>query len=106
MRLSGRRRTRHPLPVAPAFLVTMGDRELIQIVDAAMAEAARKSGAWLVCRPGCYSCCVGLFPISQVDAARLQQGLTDLAATDPARAVRVRQRAQAAANQIAGASLQ
>jgi Fe-S-cluster containining protein len=83
----------------------MGDRELLQIVDAAMAEAARRSGAWLVCRPGCYSCCLGLFPISRLDAVRLQQGLTELAASDPARATRVRQRAQTAASQFAGASV-
>jgi Fe-S-cluster containining protein len=88
----------------------MGDRELIQIVDAAMAEAARKSGAWLVCRPGCYSCCLGLFPISQLDAARLQRGLIELTASDPARAVRVRERALEAADRISrdfpGASIQ
>jgi len=83
----------------------MGDRELVQIVDAAMAEAARKSGAWLVCRPGCYSCCLGLFPISQLDAARLQQGLVELATTDPERAARVRQRAQVAADQMSGVSV-
>ena len=40
------------------------DRELMQIVDAAMAEAARLSGAWLVCKPGCAECCIGPFPIT------------------------------------------
>ena len=61
------------------------DHELIQIVDAAMAEAARKSGSWLVCRPGCASCCLGLFPISPLDAMRLRRGLADLTASDPER---------------------
>jgi Fe-S-cluster containining protein len=88
----------------------MGDRELIQIVDAAMAEAARKSGAWLVCRPGCYSCCLGLFPISQLDAARLQRGLAELATSDPARAIRVQERARDQSERISrdfpGASIQ
>ena len=40
-----------------------GDRALIQIVDAALSEASRKSGAWLVCQVGCTQCCIGPFPI-------------------------------------------
>jgi len=68
------------------------DNKLVQIVDAALAEAARKSGPWLVCRPGCTQCCVGPFSITPLDAARLQKGMQELSATDPARAERVRQR--------------
>ncbi len=68
------------------------DNKLVQIVDSALAEAARKSGPWLVCRPGCTQCCVGPFSISPLDAARLQKGLQELCASDPARAERVRQR--------------
>jgi Fe-S-cluster containining protein len=71
------------------------DRDLIQIVDAAMAEAARKSGAWLVCRPGCAQCCIGAFAITMLDAARLRLGLAELDRSDPERAVRVRRRAAA-----------
>jgi Fe-S-cluster containining protein len=71
-----------------------GDQRLVQIVDAALAEAARKSGPWLVCRPGCTQCCIGPFPISQLDAARLRDGLAELDALDPARAGRVRDRAR------------
>ena len=77
-----------------------GDRELVQIVDAALAEANRKAGAWVVCRPGCFECCMGPFPISQLDAARLRTGLADLAAADPARAARVRERAREAVGQM------
>jgi Fe-S-cluster containining protein len=73
--------------------IDSGDRALIQIVDAAMAEAARKSGPWLVCRLGCTQCCIGPFPISQLDSFRLQQGLAALEAHDPERAGRVRTRA-------------
>jgi Fe-S-cluster containining protein len=69
------------------------DRDLIQIVDAAIAEAARKSGDWVVCRPGCAECCVGPFPITQLDRARLRAGLADLERCEPARAARVRRRA-------------
>jgi Fe-S-cluster containining protein len=70
--------------------------ELIGIVDAAMAEAVRRSGAWLACRPGCFECCLGAFPITQTDAQRLREGLAALAATDPPRAARVGQRAREA----------
>jgi Fe-S-cluster containining protein len=73
-----------------------GDRELVQIVGAAMAEAVRKSGSWLACRPGCSECCIGLFPITQLDARRLREGLAELEAHDPQRAARVRRRAREA----------
>jgi Fe-S-cluster containining protein len=71
------------------------DPQLIQIVDAALADTAQRSGDWLVCRPGCTQCCVGVFAIHTLDAARLQQGLADLATNDPERARSVRQRALA-----------
>jgi Fe-S-cluster containining protein len=77
-----------------------GDRAFIQIVDAALAEAARKSGAWLVCRPGCCECCIGPFAITQLDAKRLRTGLAELEASDAARAARVRQRAREAADRL------
>jgi Fe-S-cluster containining protein len=71
-----------------------GDQKLVQIVDAALAEAARKSGDWLACRKGCTQCCYGPFAISQLDALRLRKGLNDLKASDPKRAARVSRRAQ------------
>jgi Fe-S-cluster containining protein len=78
-----------------------GDRALIQIADAALAEAKRKSGEWLVCRPGCSQCCIGVFAINQLDAARLQAGLADLEARAPDRAKRVRERARNSAQRLA-----
>jgi Fe-S-cluster containining protein len=69
------------------------DQKLIQIVDAALAEAARRSGEWLVCRPGCTQCCIGAFPINQLDGLRLKRGLADLEKKDPARAGLVQKRA-------------
>jgi Fe-S-cluster containining protein len=70
------------------------DAHLIQIVNAAMAEAVRRAGPWLACRLGCSQCCVGPFPIFQLDARRLRRGLSDLEASDPERASRVRTRAR------------
>lgn len=70
------------------------DHALVQIVDGAFAEAARKSGSWLLCRPGCRQCCIGAFAINQLDAARLRQGMTDLEGHSPERAAAVRERAR------------
>lgn len=69
------------------------DRELVQIVDAAFADAAQRSGKWLACRVGCTQCCIGVFPINELDAARLREGMKLLQAEDPQRAATVRQRA-------------
>jgi Fe-S-cluster containining protein len=80
--------------------VSSSDAALIQIVDAAMAEAARKSGAWLACGPGCYQCCIGPFAITQLDAMRLRAGLADLESRDPERAAEVRRRAQASVERM------
>jgi Fe-S-cluster containining protein len=70
------------------------DAELVQIVDAAVADAARRSGSWLLCAPGCTQCCIGVFPISQLDAVRLRDGLAALDSTDPEHASALRQRAR------------
>jgi Fe-S-cluster containining protein len=70
------------------------DQKLIQIVDSTLAEAARRSGEWLVCRPGCTQCCIGVFPINQLDALRLRRGLADLDVRAPERAEGVRSRSR------------
>ncbi len=66
--------------------------DLIQIVDAALADATLRSGSHLVCRPGCTQCCIGVFPIAHEDAARLSTGLEHLTLTDPAKSQRIRTR--------------
>jgi Fe-S-cluster containining protein len=71
---------------------TSGDQKLIQIVDAALAEAMRKSGEWVVCRPGCIQCCIGVFAINQLDAMRLRRGLEELESRAPQRAAAIRRR--------------
>jgi Fe-S-cluster containining protein len=68
------------------------DQRLIQIVDAELAGAVQKSGSWLACRIGCTQCCIGVFEITQLDAARLRVGLEQLESTDPECAARVRRR--------------
>jgi Fe-S-cluster containining protein len=72
-----------------------GDSELVQIVDAALADAARRAGAWLVCRPGCTQCCYGAFAIGPLDALRLRAGMETLRAGQPALAAEVESRARA-----------
>jgi len=77
----------------PCHSQPRGDQELVQIIDAALAEAVEKSGKWLACRPGCSQCCVGVFAINQLDAIRLRNGLAELEARDAERALRIRKRA-------------
>ncbi|MFZ0318370.1 MAG: YkgJ family cysteine cluster protein [Candidatus Sulfotelmatobacter sp.] len=77
------------------------DQALIQIVDAALADTTRRSGAWLVCRPGCTQCCIGAFPINQLDAARLRRGLNALESSAPQRAAAVRTRARDSVSRLA-----
>ncbi len=77
------------------------DHALVQIVDAALADATQRSGHWLACRPGCTQCCMGPFPINQLDAARLQNGQRDLEERAPERAVRVRERARESVARLA-----
>ena len=68
------------------------DQELIQIVNAALADAFQKSSKWLACKPGCSQCCHGVFAINQLDAIRLRDGLAKLETQDPERAARIRRR--------------
>lgn len=74
----------------------LGDRLLLRVVDAAVAESARRAGAACACRPGCTDCCLGPFPINALDAWRLKEGMTALEAEDAPRAAAVRLRALAA----------
>lgn len=76
------------------------DQQLVQIVDAALADAARRSGDWLVCQPGCTQCCIGPFPISPLDAERLRKGMAELERSDPRRAREVRRRARESAARL------
>ena len=70
------------------------DGELVQIVDAALADAARRAGPWLVCRVGCTQCCHGAFAINALDAERLRSGMDVLRAANPALVERIESRAR------------
>jgi len=67
---------------------------LVQIADAAFADAAERSGRHLACRPGCTQCCHGAFAINPLDARRLRMGMEALTASDPELAAAVTQRAE------------
>jgi Fe-S-cluster containining protein len=71
-----------------------GDSQLVQIMDAALADAAQRAGSWLACRPGCTQCCHGAFAINALDALRLRTGMDELRTTQPALAAEVERRAQ------------
>ncbi|RPI27207.1 MAG: YkgJ family cysteine cluster protein [Acidobacteria bacterium] len=70
------------------------DNALLREVDERLKSASRKAGDRLACKPGCTSCCIGVFTINQLDAARLGRGLREMKASDPARAQAVRRRAE------------
>jgi Fe-S-cluster containining protein len=71
------------------------DSELVRIVDASLAEAARRAGNLLACRIGCTQCCHGAFAINALDAARLSAGMSTLRAANPALAAAIELRARA-----------
>src|SRR3954451_12787640 len=70
------------------------DCELVQIMDASLADAARRAGSWLACRVGCTQCCHGAFAISALDAERLRVGMEALRAGGAALAEEVARRAR------------
>jgi Fe-S-cluster containining protein len=70
------------------------DAQLVQIVDAALADAAARSGPWLACRLGCTQCCHGAFAINALDAERLRTGMAALRSSDPVLAAELTRRAR------------
>ncbi|MFB3901981.1 MAG: YkgJ family cysteine cluster protein [Acidobacteriota bacterium] len=72
------------------------DRALLREIDERLEEGARKAGNRLVCRPGCVSCCMGVFTINLLDARRLRRGLAQLERAEPVKARAVRERAEEA----------
>ncbi|WP_263409603.1 YkgJ family cysteine cluster protein [Terriglobus tenax] len=73
----------------------MTDSDLIQITTAALAASAAKAGAHLTCHAGCHQCCIGVFPISALDAHRLRSAYE----LSPKRAT-IQQRVEAAVQRL------
>jgi Fe-S-cluster containining protein len=65
------------------FVVLQRDSHLILLVDEALADATRRAGSHLACRPGCTQCCYGAFAISPLDALRLRAAMAEMASSDP-----------------------
>jgi Fe-S-cluster containining protein len=87
------------LRVAPSVILAgmalpPGDNELVQIMDAALIDAARRAGDWLVCCPGCTQCCYGAFVINELDAVRLAVGMETLRAANSNLTAELHRRAQ------------
>ncbi len=80
---------------AALMALPVGDAQLVQIMDAALAAAAERAGSWLACKPGCTPCCHGAFAIDALDVARLRAGMTALREADPANAAAIGERARA-----------
>jgi Fe-S-cluster containining protein len=76
----------------PQTSYTEAMSDLLTQIEAALASATARSGPWLACRPGCHQCCVGVFPISPLDAETLR---TALSTAEPALAARILARAAA-----------
>ena len=74
--------------------VLQQDSQLIQIVDAALADAALRSGPHLVCHPGCTQCCYGAFAINPLDALRLRTAFSEMSIQNPAQAAAIAERAR------------
>jgi Fe-S-cluster containining protein len=70
---------------------------LFPMIDAALADAANRSGDRLACRPGCHQCCVGVFVVSELDVQALQGALD---AAEPGLAERIRGRVAASRNRL------
>jgi Fe-S-cluster containining protein len=77
------------------MLLPSRDAELVQIVDASLADAARRAGELLACRIGCTQCCHGAFAINALDVARLRAGMDGLRLSDPGLAAAIERRAHA-----------
>lgn len=76
------------------------DRELLTVLDDGFRGAAARAGAWLACGAGCSECCHGPFPITRLDAQRLQRGWGDLRARADGRAEAIRRRAREAVSTL------
>lgn len=86
-------------------LIIPADADLIQIATAALDNAYTRagtgsghaSGEWMACKTGCHQCCIGVFPITTLDADRLRHAL---ATASPTIAAHIRTRATEARDRL------
>jgi len=94
--------SRKRLPSSPeGAALDEADDELVRLVNEEMAEATRRAGPLFGCGPGRGDCCRGLFPVNLLDARRLQRGMAELEARDPARGAAVRRRTRRVVRRLA-----
>jgi Fe-S-cluster containining protein len=74
--------------------VVAGDEILVEEFDAAVRSAETRAAGHLMCRIGCTNCCIGLFDITALDAARIARGAAALARAEREAANAIRRRAQ------------
>jgi Fe-S-cluster containining protein len=70
------------------------DDALVEAIEAALRTGGRRAGSHLTCRLGCAECCIGVFDITALDAARLTRGMATLHRSDPGRTARLVERAR------------
>jgi Fe-S-cluster containining protein len=70
------------------------DRAFTGAVDDVVRAAARRAGKHVRCRLGCTSCCIGVFDVTALDAARLLQALRRLRRRRTALAAALERRAR------------
>ena len=80
--------------LTPNVRLMRHDAQLVQIVDASLADATRRAGDHLACHPGCTQCCHGAFAINPLDALRLRTAMIELNAADPEKAAAITERAR------------
>jgi Fe-S-cluster containining protein len=81
-----------PADLTSPFVVLQQDTQLLQIMDAALADATRRAGPHLACRPGCTQCCYGAFAINPLDALRLRTAMQQMAIAQPEQAAAIAER--------------
>jgi len=57
--------------MATSDTLASADRAFVNAVDDVVRGAARRAGRHVECRRGCTPCCIGVFDVTALDAARL-----------------------------------
>jgi hypothetical protein len=69
--------------MATSDTLASADRAFVNAVDGVVRGAARRAGRHVQCRRGCTPCCIGVFEITALDAARLVRALRRLRSGRP-----------------------